>query len=92
MQVHHHGFAADVWSFGVLAYICLSGCHPLDLTGEDEDIVVAERTRMGDVLPMTGRHWVNVSEQAQAFMCGSYSLSNVRTRPHSHFADRDVFA
>jgi serine/threonine protein kinase len=72
LQVHHHGFAADVWSFGVLAYICLSGSHPLDLTGEDEDSVVAQRTRMGDVLPMTGRHWVNVTEQARAFMCGSH--------------------
>ena len=68
-QVHHHGFAADVWSFGVLAYICLSGCHPLDLSGEDESSVVAQRTRMGDVIPMTGQYWETVSEQARAFMC-----------------------
>jgi serine/threonine protein kinase len=68
-QVPHHGFAADVWSFGVLAYICLSGCHPLDLTGEDDDSLIANRTRMGDVIPMTGKYWENVSEQARTFMC-----------------------
>jgi serine/threonine protein kinase len=68
IQIHHHGFAADVWSFGVLAYICLSGCHPLDVTGEDEDAVVARRNRAGEVLPMTGEYWECVSEQARAFM------------------------
>ena len=71
LQIPHHGFAADVWSFGVLAYICLSGCHPLDLSGEDEDTVVAHRTRTGDVIPMKGVHWECVSEQARTFMCGA---------------------
>lgn len=73
LQVLHHGFAADVWSFGVLAYICLSGCHPVDLTGEDEDSLVAHRTRMGDVIPMTGKYWESVSEQARTFMCETHS-------------------
>jgi hypothetical protein len=68
LQVPHHGFAADVWSFGVLAYICLSGCHPLDHSGEDDNSIVAQRTRMGDVIPMTGQYWESVSEQARAFM------------------------
>jgi hypothetical protein len=74
LQVLHHGFAADVWSFGVLAYICLSGCHPVDLTGEDEDSLVAHRTRMGDVIPMTGKYWESVSEQARTFMCETHSI------------------
>ena len=69
LQIPHHGFAADVWSFGVLAYICLSGCHPLDLSGEDEDHVVAHRTRIGDVIPMEGVQWECVSLQARMFMC-----------------------
>jgi hypothetical protein len=73
-QVHHHGFAADVWSFGVLAYICLSGCHPLDFSGEDENAVVAQRTRTGDIIPMTGQYWETVSEQARAFMCVGRTL------------------
>jgi hypothetical protein len=74
LQVPHHGFAADVWSFGVLAYICLSGCHPLDHSGEDDNSVVAQRTRMGDVIPMTGQYWESVSEQARAFMWEVCSL------------------
>jgi hypothetical protein len=78
-QIQHHGFAADVWSFGVLAYICLSGCHPLDLSGEDESSVVAQRTRMGDVIPMTGQYWESVSEQARAFMCDTKTYCIVDT-------------
>ncbi|KAJ1487746.1 kinase-like domain-containing protein, partial [Baffinella frigidus] len=62
-----HSFAADVWSFGAMVYVLLCGHHPFDY-GDDEDEVISERVRKGEVLPMEGENWQYISKEAVAFI------------------------
>ena len=58
-----YGKGADMWSVGVIAYVCLSGRPPFNEELQDEIHVY-----INEVLKFDGECWATVSSQAKAFL------------------------
>lgn len=50
-----------------MIYVLLCGYHPFDM-GSDPDEVIQDRVSTGEILPMDGPTWANVSEAARDFV------------------------
>eukprot|EP00930_Biecheleria_cincta_P074280 TRINITY_DN61488_c0_g1_i1.p1 TRINITY_DN61488_c0_g1~~TRINITY_DN61488_c0_g1_i1.p1 ORF type:complete len:320 (+),score=64.76 TRINITY_DN61488_c0_g1_i1:103-1062(+) len=61
-----YGLASDVWSFGMVVYVLLSGSHPFDAPTAKE---VAKKVKKANYT-LSGESWETVSKDARDFISG----------------------
>lgn len=66
-----YGVASDVWSFGVVVYVLLSGLHPFDAPTAKE---VSKKVRKASVT-LSGEIWETISKDARDFISGLLTKS-----------------
>lgn len=66
-----YGLASDIWSFGVVVYVLLSGSHPFDAPTVKE---VAKKVKKAN-FSLSGDNWETISKDARDFIRGLLTKS-----------------
>ena len=70
-----YDYACDMWSIGVIVYVCLMAKPPFRLNQEDDHAVQDLRTAVAKLLEFKGPDWSGISDKAKDFLTGLFQVN-----------------
>ena len=73
-----YDFACDLWSIGVIVYVCLMANLPFKSDQEDAEVVNDLKIAAKKLLEFKGEAWKGISDQAKDFLSGIFEIDTTK--------------